>query len=154
MGPSAFSEPETQAIKAFIDTHTNITVLLSFHTFSELILYPWGGKVEPIAKENDHKVFETMAKKMATWNGYTPEQASALYVASGDTTDWAYGVHGIFAFTFELDPKDMWSGGGFYPGAGVIDDVVKKNTEPVLYMLELADNPYRVLNQNMYSYQQ
>src|SRR5690606_3990330 len=47
-GPEAFSEPETQVIKNFIENRKNITTLLTFHTFSELILYPWGHKYEGI----------------------------------------------------------------------------------------------------------
>lgn len=144
-GPTPFSEPETQALKKYVEENVNITTLLSFHTFSKLILYPWGHKSENISDQRDLQVFETMAKTMATWNGYTPEQASDLYIASGDTTDWAYGEHKIFAFTFELDPANSFGGAGFYPGAAVIKEVVQKNMEPCLYLLEYADNPYRVL---------
>jgi carboxypeptidase T len=146
MGPTAFSEKETLAVKGFIENAHNITTLLSFHTYSELILYPWGNTYDPIANANDHKVYQTMAKKMAEWNGYTPQQSSELYIASGDTTDWSYGTLKIFSFTFELDPNNAWKG-GFYPGQGVISEVVRKNTEPVLYLIEHADNPYRVLTE-------
>ncbi len=144
MGESAFSEPETQAIRDFVNSHLNAKILLSFHTFSELILYPWGGKYDPVPNARDQAVFETMARTMAKWNKYKPEQSSDLYIASGDTTDWAYGTHGIFAFTFELSPADMISG-GFYPGAGILDRVFTANLQPCLYMIDLADNPYRSL---------
>jgi carboxypeptidase T len=147
MGPQPFSEPETQAIKNYITQNTNITILLSFHSFSELILYPWGHSYDPISQLKDRQVHEVMAKKMSTWNGYTPQQASQLYIASGDTTDWSYGEHRIISFTFELDPKNTgFGGGGFYPGAKVIPDVIRKNIEPALYLIEHADNPYRVLD--------
>jgi carboxypeptidase T len=142
MGPEPFSEPETQAVKRFVEGHPNLKVLLTFHTFSELILFPWGHKYDRIDNDRDHKTFDTMAKKMAEWNKYTPEQSSQLYIASGDTTDWAYGQLGIFAFTFELSPKEMW-GGGFYPGAGVIDKVFEDNLRPALYLIDLADDPHR-----------
>lgn len=145
MGPSSFSEPETQAIKKYVESWTNINVLLSFHTFSELILYPWGHVYSAIGNANDRLVHEKMAQTMAQWNQYTPQQASDLYIASGDTVDWAYGEHKIIGFTFELDPRSMWNG-GFYPGQGVIPTVFKKNLQPCLYMIDLADNPYRVLN--------
>ncbi|GIL16744.1 MAG: carboxypeptidase T [Oligoflexia bacterium] len=148
MGPSPFSEPETQAIKKYVETHTNISILLSFHTFSELILYPWGHVYNPISEAKDKAVHETMARTMAQWNRYTPQQSSELYIASGDTTDWSYGEHKIISFTFELDPADSWSGGGFYPGQGVIPGVVEKNTEPCLYLIEHSDNPYRVLDKS------
>lgn len=145
MGRSAFSEPETQAIRDFVSSHLNTKVLLSFHTFSELVLWPWGGKNDPVNSARDRQVFEKMGRTMAGWNGYTPEQASDLYVASGDTTDWAYGTHGIFAFTFELTPKSIWEG-GFYPGASVIDRVFDANLRPCLYLLDLADDPYRSIS--------
>lgn len=146
MGPEPFSEPETQAIRDFVNDHVNLKVLLSYHTYSELILYPWGHKNDPISVTRDLQTFETMARTMAKWNHYKPEQASDLYIASGDTTDWAYGTHGIFAFTFELTPKGML-GGGFYPGAGVIDSTFNDNLNPALYLIDLADNPYRAIDQ-------
>ncbi len=146
MGPKPFSEPETQAIKNYVESHENITVLLSFHTFSELILYPWGHKYDPISQEQDRLVHQTMANKMAEWNRYTPQQSSGLYIASGDTVDWAYGTHGIIAFTIELDPKSMWEG-GFYPGQDTIPKVYAKNINPAMYLIEYADNPYRVLTE-------
>jgi carboxypeptidase T len=146
MGPTPFSEPETQAVKAFIEQQENATLLLSFHTFSELILYPWGHNYDPISDAKDVSVFRNMAQQMSQWNNYVPQQASELYQASGDTTDWAYGTQHIFAFTFELDPKFSGGGWGFYPGASVIPEVVRKNWEPFLFMMEYADNPYRVLD--------
>lgn len=148
-GPAAFSEPETQAIKRYVESHENITSLLSFHTFSQLILYPWGHQYEGISNTRDKQVHEVMARKMAEWNGYQPQQSSGLYIASGDTTDWSYGEHKIISFTFELDPANTgWGSGGFYPGAQIIPEVQRKNLEPVLYMIEYADNPYRVLDGN------
>lgn len=147
MGEQPFSEPETQAIRDFVDAHVNTRVLLTFHTYSELILYPWGNKYDSIEEKRDLAVFEKMAKTMAGWNRYKPQQASDLYIASGDTTDWAYGTHKIFAFTFELSPKKGGMGGdGFYPGADIIDRVFKANLNPCLYMIDTADNPYKVLD--------
>jgi carboxypeptidase T len=146
MGPEAFSEPETQAVRDFVEKHLNAKVLLTYHTFSELILYPWGHTYDKISKLEDQQAFEKMAKTMAQWNHYTPEASSDLYIASGDTVDWAYGKHGIFAFTFELSPSSMMEG-GFYPGAGVIDKVFKDNLQPALYLIDMADNPYKSLEQ-------
>jgi len=147
MGTAPFSEPETQAIKAFVEKQTNISILLSFHTFSELILYPWGHSYEGIQNTRDKQVHEKMAQTMSQWNDYTPQQSSELYIASGDTTDWSYGAQKIISFTFELDPVNRgFGGGGFYPGAKIIPEVVQKNLEPVLYLIESADIPYPVLD--------
>ncbi len=145
MGTAPFSEPETRAIRDFVESHLNAKVLLTFHTYSELILYPWGHKYDPLENKRDLQVFEKMAKTMASWNRYTPEQSSELYIASGDTTDWAYGTHGIFAFTFELSPSqnEGFGGMGFYPGAKILDRVFQDNLKPCLYLLDAADNPYK-----------
>jgi murein tripeptide amidase MpaA len=40
-GPSAFSEPETSNIRYLLDTY-RICCFADVHSFSELILYPWG----------------------------------------------------------------------------------------------------------------
>ena len=141
-GPAPFSEPETQSVKAFIEAHGNLTVLLSFHTFSELILYPWGHTHAPIPDAPALAAYQAMARTMAAWNGYKPQPSSDLYIASGDTTDWAWGARGIFSFTFELTPKSMWSG-GFYPGAAAIASTFQANLRPALYLIDMADNPRR-----------
>lgn len=142
MGSQPFSEPETQVIKNFVESQPNTKILLTFHTYSELILYPWGHLFDPIKDTKDRTTYEKMAKTMAGWNGYTPEQSSDLYITSGDTVDWAYGARGIFAFTFELSPSSM-GGGGFYPGEKAIQPTFNANIKPCLYLLDLADDPYR-----------
>jgi carboxypeptidase T len=143
MGASAFSEPETQNVKAFVEARPNLKVLLTFHTFSELILYPWGHTYDDITNPAHLSAYRTMAQTMAGWNGYTPQPSSDLYITSGDTTDWAYGTLGIFSFTFELSPRDMWGGGGFYPGQGAIETTFQANIKPVMYLIDLADDPLR-----------
>ncbi|MBW3547015.1 MAG: hypothetical protein KY452_02615 [Actinobacteria bacterium] len=40
-GPSAFSEPETRNVKHLLDTR-RIDCFVDVHSYSELILYPWG----------------------------------------------------------------------------------------------------------------
>ncbi|HEX4923617.1 MAG TPA: M14 family metallopeptidase [Bdellovibrionales bacterium] len=144
-GTAPFSEPETQAVKNFIETKENLNIALSFHTFSELILYPWGWTYDSISDQKDKAAFEKMAQQMSTWNRYKPQPGSSLYLVSGEFTDWAYSQHKLFAFTFEMDPKFAFGIGGFYPGQDVIPGVFAKNLPAALYLIGLADNPYRVL---------
>lgn len=146
MGPQAFSEPETQAIRNFVRAQKNTRVLLTFHTYSELILYPWGYTNKPVANSKDLAVFKTMATTMAKWNHYTPEASHQLYITSGDTVDWAYGELGIFAFTFEMSPGSSAGPSGFYPIPMFIDRVFNDNLKPCLYLLQVAGDPYAVVN--------
>lgn len=145
-GPSAFSEPETIAIKNYVETHENITVLLSYHTYGGLILYPLGNVYNPISDAKDKAVHEIMAAKMAADTGYKAMQSSGLYIASGDTTDWSYAELKIISFTFELEPFNGWGTSGFYPGSRVVPQVQSKNIKPALYLIENSANPYSVLN--------
>jgi len=108
-GPSAFSEPETVAIKNLIlDDKNDFGAVLSYHSFGQYILYPWGVSKDPT---EDQSVMSALANEMAdqihTVHGvqYTVGQASTtIYETSGDLTDWVYEAKGIPALTIELRP--------------------------------------------------
>ena len=141
-GPGAFSEPETQAVRKFVTERPNLRVMASYHTYSELILYPWSYTADPVPNAPALKAFKAIAQKMGQWTGYAAQQSGEFYPSSGDTCDWAWESRGIFCFTFELTPKSS-SGGGFYPGPGAIKPTFEKNIAPLLYLSGLADNPLR-----------
>ena len=61
---------------------------------------------------------------MAATNGYTPEQASDLYITDGTIDDWLWGAHRIFSYTFEMYPRT--SSPGFYPPG----EVIARETSP------------------------
>lgn len=144
-GAKPFSALESKAMKAFLEKHINIKILISFHTFSELILYPWGHTYNELENRRDLDTHTTIAQTMAGWNGYTPMQSSSLYAAAGDTTDWSYGVLGMISFTFELSPGRSFSRQGFYPGDEIIEPTFNDNLRPALYLIDLADDPYRAV---------
>jgi carboxypeptidase T len=138
-GPYAFSEPETQAVRDFILARPGLKTLMSYHSYSSLLLYPWAGRDEDVSDARDRKVFETMARAMGALTSYRPQRASDLYVAAGDTGDWAYAARGVFAFTAELD------GNTFYPGAAMIEKAAAKNIKAALYLLGVSDDPYKLV---------
>ena len=41
-GPSAFSEPETRNVCFLLDAHPNTMAIMDVHSYSQLVLYPWG----------------------------------------------------------------------------------------------------------------
>jgi len=136
-GPRAFSEPESQAVKKFVEARKNLKTHISYHSYASTILYPWGGQEADVANEKDRKVFLNVAAEMGKLTGYRPEKSSDMYVATGDSCDWAYEAGGIFAFTIELE------GRGFYPGAAIISGAVTKNIKAAVYLLSVTDNPYK-----------
>ena len=137
-GPKAFSEPESVAVKNFIEARPNLKTHISYHSYASTILYPWGGNEADVPNVNDKNAFIKIATEMGKLNGYHPEKSSDMYVATGDSCDWAYQAGGIFAFTIELE------GRGFYPGAAIITSAVDKNIKAAVYLLSVTDNPSNV----------
>jgi carboxypeptidase T len=65
------------------------------------VLWPYGCIYSNSAtgmSAEQYNTFVTMGRAMAGTNGYTPEQASDLYIADGTLPDWAWGTHRVFAF--------------------------------------------------------
>ncbi|GAA2220217.1 M14 family metallopeptidase [Micromonospora olivasterospora] len=152
-GPSAFSAPESQALRNFVNSRVvggvqQIKANIDFHTYSQLVLWPFGYTTAntPTGMTLDqYNTFATLGQRMAATNGYTPEQSSDLYITDGDSLDWLWGTHKIWAYTFEMYPGSA-SGGGFYPPDEVIPRETSRNREAVLLLAEYADCPYRVIN--------
>ena len=152
-GPSAFSAPETRAVRDFVASRVvggiqQLRTAVDFHTYSELILWPYGYTYSNTAtgmNQDQYNTFATIGRAMAATNGYTPEQASDLYIADGTLPDWAWGNHRIFAYTFEMYPRS--GPPGFYPADEIIARETSRNRAAVLYLLGLADCPYRAIGQ-------
>ncbi|WP_019030630.1 M14 family zinc carboxypeptidase [Salinispora arenicola] len=151
-GPSAFSAPETDAVRDFVDGRVvdgvqQIKANIDFHTYSELVLWPFGytySNTAPGMTADQYNTFATIGQQMAATNGYTPQQSSDLYITDGSSIDWMWGQHGIWAYTFELYPGSA-SGGGFYPPDEVIPAETARNRDAVLLLSEYADCPYRAI---------
>ncbi|WBB93876.1 M14 family zinc carboxypeptidase [Verrucosispora sp. WMMC514] len=151
-GPSAFSAPETQALRNFVNSRVvggtqQIKANIDFHTYSELVLWPYGytyNNTAPGMSTDQYNTFATIGQQMAATNGFTPQQSSDLYITDGSSIDWMWAEHGIWAYTFELYPGGA-SGGGFYPPDEVIPQQTSRNREAVLILSEYADCPYRAI---------
>ncbi len=151
-GPSAESSPEVKVVANFVRSRVvggtqQIRTNIDFHTFSELVLWPFGytyNNTAPGMTQQDYNVFSTLGQRMAQSNGYTPEQASDLYITDGSIDDWLWGNQRIYAYTFEMYPS---SGGlnGFYPPDEVIGRETSRNREAVLTLLEYSDCPPRII---------
>jgi carboxypeptidase T len=120
VGPRAFSEPETRAVRNLVASEL-FRGVITYHSFSQLILYPWGYTSQPIPDASDLSTMTKLAKRMQQLirgvHGitYTPQQSSQLYLTAGDTTDWTYGEYGIPSFTIELRPDSVQNGGFILP---------------------------------------
>jgi carboxypeptidase T len=150
------SSPEVKAFADFVRGRKvggvqQIKAAIDFHTYSELILWPYGYTFDdlgPGLTQDQRDTFARIGTDMAGSNGYTPEQSSDLYITDGSIIDWLWANEGIFAYTFEMYPGESGAGGGFYPPDEVIDREVERNKEPVLHLLDLSDCPYRAIGKD------
>lgn len=140
VGHRAFSEPESQAIRNLI-ARERFSALVTYHSFSQLILYPWGYTSKAIADLPDRNLLsglaQTMAEKIKQVHGknYVPEQSSQLYPTAGDTTDWSFGEYGIRSFTIELRPTSVEEGGFILPADQIVP-TWEENRAAAFYLIE------------------
>lgn len=143
-GTGPFSEPETAAIRDFMAVR-HFTTSLSFHSYGDLVIYPWG---YASLDTPDHPVFRALGDSMAVQNGYRAgnPKSNAIYITNGDMDDWVYGDTAtkpkLFGYTFELNTADQ---GGFAPNDALIVPTCELNWGPVLTLLRFSDAPRRVL---------
>ncbi|TXS53188.1 zinc carboxypeptidase [Streptomyces sp. uw30] len=148
-GTSAESAPEVKVVANFVRSRVvggvqQIKAGVDFHTYSELVLWPFGYTYSDTTTgmtADDRNAFAAVGQKMAASNGYTPEQSSDLYITDGSIDDWLWGNQKIFSYTFEMYPRS--GGGGFYPPDEVIERETARNRDAVLQLLENADCMYR-----------
>ncbi|MEU9555797.1 M14 family metallopeptidase [Streptomyces fumanus] len=149
-GSGPESAPEVKVVADFVRSRVvggvqQIKAGIDFHTYSELVLWPFGYTTADTTTgmtADDRNAFAAIGRKMAASNGYTPEQSSDLYITDGSIDDWLWGNQKIFGYTFEMYPTSS-SGGGFYPPDEVIERETSRNRDAVLQLLENADCMYR-----------
>jgi len=134
-GPSAGSEPETQALINFIDSR-EIRTHDTIHTYSNLTLYPWGYTSAPTP---DGAVFAHMAAEMTKFNGYTPGQpGNVLYEVNGGAFDWVYGDGTSHPRVFSFSNEIGSGSDGFWPPESRRGQLFRENIWPHIYLMRVA----------------
>jgi hypothetical protein len=125
-----FSSAEAVAMKELGDERS-FPVLITYHSFSELVLWPWGYTDQATP---DDDLFSTLGTRLASMNGYTPMQGYDLYMTTGEMTDWFYAMYGTLGFTFEI-------GQTYSPPEDQILQECERNLWSTLYLSHAAQNP-------------
>jgi PKD repeat protein len=136
-GPSAFSEPETQAMRWLVQNN-DFEMAFNAHTYAEEILFPIGTTTAEFAPH--HNYFQDYTNHMTELNGYFAQKSSGLYPASGDSDDYMYKVDigvgqkdTIFAHTPEV-------GTAFWQPSSEIITTCKEMVFPNLILAHLTRN--------------
>ncbi|HSX63051.1 MAG TPA: M14 family zinc carboxypeptidase, partial [Tahibacter sp.] len=160
-GPVRASEPETQNIVRYVagtpgsdgvysggvlpdrraDAVTSAApddykgVFMDIHSYSQLVLWPWGDT--PTAAPNG-TALRTLGRRLAYFNGYTPQQSDELYATDGATDDTMYGLLGAPAYTIEL-------GVAFFESCTTFQNTtLPQNLGALRYIARSLQAPYRL----------
>ena len=147
-GPSAGSEPEIQALQSYVrslwpdrrgpgrqDAAPADTsgIHLDIHSYSQLVLWPWG-EDETVAPNG--LALQTLGRRFAFFNNYTPTQSVGLYPTDGTSDNVSYGELGVAAFTFEL-------GTSFFQSCTAYNNTIKpQNLNALIYAAKVVRTPY------------
>ncbi|MCK5024232.1 MAG: hypothetical protein KAR56_01290 [Thermoplasmata archaeon] len=163
-GPGPFSEPESQAVRDFARQH-DFVYAVSYHTYSQLILYPWGWAYQQ-APDNDALigVANAMHDEITNLAGsahddYVVTKSSGLYPTAGNDGDWLYGELGTFAYCVEAFPYYDWGSGGpenhpsiqapydiFHPDSYQVLPVCQDNLGAIILLCQAADNKFQFID--------
>jgi len=140
-GSSAGSEPEVQNLIARFQAARaaySIPMAVSFHSYSQLILRPWGHTQADAPDEDEmFNVGRDMQLAIQGTHGllYDNIKSIELYVTTGTTSDWYYqsSNNQVFGFTFEL--RDQGRYGFELPE----DQIIPQGEEIWNAMIAMAD---------------
>jgi hypothetical protein len=130
-GPSAFSEPETQAIRD-LAILKNYGTHFNMHSWQDAYLYPWGYINE---QSPDSSTYREFASDMSAFNGYSYGTSGEIlnYQSNGTVRDYMYGEQiekdKIFGYTIEIGNSDDW----FWPPQSRIFPIAQINVRSNMY---------------------
>ncbi|XP_066504974.1 carboxypeptidase A1-like [Hoplias malabaricus] len=143
-GPYAHSEPEVKAIVDFVISHGNLKAFVSIHSYSQMLLYPYGYIRDPCT---DRAELDALAKKAITdlkslygTNYKYGSIIDTIYQASGGTIDWTYNQGIKYSYTFEL--RDTGRFGFVLPANQIIPTAQETWLALMAIMEHTKDNSY------------
>jgi predicted deacylase len=101
VGPYPLSEPETRALHR-IAHDLSPRVSVAFHSFGELLLYPWAFTSRPNPRRATYERAGRAFTRGLRGATYRVMQATDWYSTVGDMDDWLDAEFGTLAFTVEV----------------------------------------------------
>ncbi len=134
-GTSAFSEPESSAMRDFINAHS-FKIAINWHSFGNLFIYPWNYKNLQTADSATFVKFSEIITSESDYRYGTVAETYG-YQSNGDADDWGYGDESsrkkIISITAEIGPMNE----GFWPASNLIEPYAKKSLSMNLNTLRL-----------------
>ena len=134
-GSAPFSEPETRAIRDYVQTHPTIVTAVNNHSYGNCWTYPYN-----FLYDDDNQLLEQKKPKFYTfYNEFVEEMKEKKieahygnnsktidYVTNGEAGDWMLEKHNIIDLDVELGDLDSKSK-SFYPPIDQIHSICEYN---------------------------
>ena len=142
-GPNAFSEPETQAVRDFVVSHSLLKIAINFHAWGNLFITPFNYSNDRDASELKNNFPGAAAFYDDIWeNGGVPSNSikgsgilTVLYTANGEASDWMLKEHGVYGMSPELGISDKRSEEFFIIDSNILKQVLQDNYKWIEYTL-------------------
>uniref|UniRef100_A0A8C1F0V3 Carboxypeptidase A1 n=1 Tax=Cyprinus carpio carpio TaxID=630221 RepID=A0A8C1F0V3_CYPCA len=143
-GPSVHSEPEVKAIVDFVKSHGKLKAFLSIHSYSQMLLYPYG-YTRTSAKDQVelHELARKAVSELQSLHNTAYTYGSVIttiYQADGITVDWTYEQGIKYSYTFEL--RDTGRYGFLLPADQIIPTAEETWLALMAIMEHTKNNPY------------
>ncbi|XP_013884801.1 carboxypeptidase A4 isoform X2 [Austrofundulus limnaeus] len=121
-GPFAHSEIEVKNVVDLVKGHGNFKAFISVHSYSQLLMYPYGYSCSSIPHQSElDSIGKAAVEKLTSLYGTQYKVGSIcniIYQASGGSIDWSYDMGIKYSFAFEL--RDTGRYGFILPAAQII----------------------------------
>jgi len=150
-GLSAFSEPETQVMRDFVNANPRLRAAIDVHSYGQYVMSPWA-YTSALPAERPVFAFldDVMADAIQTVHArrYTIGPLyTTLYPASGAAVDWYYGGASLLGYTIEV--RDTGSYGFVMPSAEIIPNA-RENFEGCMALAEFVMQPMVMMPSGTY----
>lgn len=145
-GTAPFSAPEPAALRDFYTAHPEIAGSLDLHSYSQLVMWPWGWTSALCPDNALHAAvgggMQYAIKQSGGLNYVAGPIYTTIYPASGGSVDWSYGDQGVTSFTIEV--RDTGTYGFIMPPAEILP-CARENMQGALALMEGVLGPAVIL---------
>ena len=143
-GTEEFSEPETAAVRDFVEDREFMNVL-HYHAYSNVLIHPYGNASLP--EEPDLTTYRKVGEEMTHYNGYAVGTGFEVigYTVNGDAVDWSYGDQGLIAYTPEVGSSSQ----GFWPPEDHVETLCQEQVHPNKIFAFVAGSDFMIGDENI-----
>jgi len=127
-GKTPFSENETQAIMN-LARRENFAIGISYHSYGESILFPWGNFKRPPDLELIVEIASEMASRIKRESGRGQYSILPLNGRVGQSSIWMYAEQHVIDYIIEVGTQ-------YFPAEESVPFIIKENLKGAFYLFD------------------